>query len=403
MKRHVSIDDQFFLYHKFVKACTCSRNYAKLCSYSEGFFPYLLAQSEEKGFDRFETAKAMMTYANVCTILAKYSEGQNYYDEALLIWKEPPPCTGYSESESWVFMVTRKTKEASILASQAELALIRSIAEQKKVTKEARKGSINNLNEASKLYQEIIDNTNPEYFLQCIKDTMSNKLRCHLSMAVQHGKLKQWDDAEEHFDCAMEIGKNYSTKDVIGEIRMWIGRLYFDRYIHNSTTVADNEQNDQDLIKAQTHTTIAGQNLRSRNLIASIAVIIDYAHQSYFLGDVHKAINNVTYYLKSYMNISTGVSCNACYQNHTNREVKHYCKACNTAFYCNRVCQYQDWRGENEIHAKHMLLCPLVQSWKKLCKKIPEVKNMTSQDIEPVIKNTKFEDMFKCYFESLRK
>eukprot|EP00554_Chaetoceros_debilis_P016816 CAMPEP_0194127268 /NCGR_PEP_ID=MMETSP0150-20130528/60430_1 /TAXON_ID=122233 /ORGANISM="Chaetoceros debilis, Strain MM31A-1" /LENGTH=403 /DNA_ID=CAMNT_0038821185 /DNA_START=1109 /DNA_END=2316 /DNA_ORIENTATION=- len=368
VKRHVSIDYQFLLHHKFVSACAFFRNDAKSCSYSERVLPHILAQSEEEGFNHSKKAIVLAEYADFCKKIGKYDDSKKYYDEALLTWKVSLPYEGCMDD--FEFMLLKKDRQASILISQADLALTRSIAEKKSVAKEARRDSINNWNAASELYQEIIENTKPRHVFVCIESAISSKSQCHLLMAIQYGKLKQWNDAEENFERA--IGQNDSAAD-IAMVRMRIGRLYFDRYIHNSTTV--DGQHDENLSKAIIQTSIASHKFETLNA-KSPPIFLDRAHQSYFLGHIYEAIDHAISYLKIYVKIRTGLCCNACNQPHLDGEVKHYCKACNAAFYCNRVCQYQDWRGENQISAKHRSLCPLVKAWKQLCEMRPEVEDM---------------------------
>uniref|UniRef100_A0A7S3QIG9 MYND-type domain-containing protein n=1 Tax=Chaetoceros debilis TaxID=122233 RepID=A0A7S3QIG9_9STRA len=352
------------------------------------------------GFDQFAKVEALAQYANVCKRLGKYNDSQKYYDEAFLILKDYP-----QEDD-----LRRIDGQARIRSEQADLTLIRSIGEQKAVTKEARRDSIDKWNESSKLSQEIIDNAKPGDFPSLVELALLRKYRCHLLIGIEYGKLKQWDDAQKHLELTRKIGQNDKFSEVdIGMVFMWMGKLHFDRYIDNCSTIAHDEQNGQNLIKAQIQTSIAWQKLHeASNKRANLYLF--RAHISYFLGDTHKAINLAIVYLIMQVSDISGCSCNACEQPHRNKEVKYYCTACNAVFYCSKICQYKDWKGENEIFVKHRLFCPLLKSWKKLCKMRPEVENMTIQEIlegtsrgiEDVIRNTEFENMFQRYFESLR-
>eukprot|EP00554_Chaetoceros_debilis_P001283 CAMPEP_0194098674 /NCGR_PEP_ID=MMETSP0149-20130528/58503_1 /TAXON_ID=122233 /ORGANISM="Chaetoceros debilis, Strain MM31A-1" /LENGTH=301 /DNA_ID=CAMNT_0038784733 /DNA_START=817 /DNA_END=1719 /DNA_ORIENTATION=+ len=184
VKRHVSIDYQFLLHHKFVSACAFFRNDAKSCSYSERVLPHILAQSEEEGFNHSKKAIVLAEYADFCKKIGKYDDSKKYYDEALLTWKVSLPYEGCMDD--FEFMLLKKDRQASILISQADLALTRSIAEKKSVAKEARRDSINNWNAASELYQEIIENTKPRHVFVCIESAISSKSQCHLLMAIQY-------------------------------------------------------------------------------------------------------------------------------------------------------------------------------------------------------------------------
>ena len=234
-----------------------------------------------------------------------------------------------------------------------------------------------------------------------------------MNQKIYHSVQSFWR-AQSVFELARKIGQNDRFSEVdIGRARMWMGKLHLDRYIDNCSTIAHDEQNGQNLIKAQIQTSTALQKfVEVLNAGSSIPfdINLSQAHISYFLGDTHKAINFAVNYLIIHVREISGRSCCVCEQPHRNKEVKYFCTACNAAFYCSKVCQYKDWKGQNGIHVKHRLFCPLLKSWKKLCKMRPEFENMTSQEIgdgksqyiEDVIRNTEFENMFLRYFESLR-
>ena len=82
----------------------------------------------------------------------------------------------------------------------------------------------------------------------------------------------------------------------------------------------------------------------------------------------------------------------SCGQIHGEDKVMKKCAGCKSAFYCNKLCQTNDWIGEGDpLWFQHKYLCPLLRFWRKAN---AQKKPIDAKSIDKA---------FRKYHESFRK
>ncbi len=199
-------------------------------------------------------------------------------------------------------------------------------------------------------------------------------------------RLKEWDNAItslKHSICILSYSQVEKVRE--SELRasyQELGRVFLEQFLsepHNP------EKREDVLDQALQYSQEASKLVVGESSSTDHGVYLDLAHETFFLGDRHRAHDMLILYLDNVL-VAGPSFCHTCHQSSPKDGSVQVCRGCKVVSFCSCQHQAKDW---NNKRTSHKQICGLLKTWRHVKKGKCSIKSSAK--------------IFDNYFEFLSK